>query len=58
MIRGLVLFAQLSVVTDARTQAEGAASRRSYVNMFCYEEPLLCRRTELQSGFYEGAPWG
>ena len=23
--------------------------------MFCYEEPLFCRRTELQSGFYERA---
>ena len=26
-------------------------------SFFCYEGPLLCRRTELQSGFYERAPW-
>ena len=26
-------------------------------SLFCYEEPVLCRRTELQSGFYGRAPW-
>jgi len=26
-------------------------------SLFCYEEPLFCRRTELQSGFYDRAPW-